>query len=189
MELEERAAIKALQRGDIRGLESLFRQYQLAAARTAFLVTGDRQLAEDVVMDAFLSVYEHINQFDDRRSFSPWFYRIVVNTARMALRTSRRTVSTDDRIHPGLSQQVSPLMSPADVVERQEQQRLVAALLGMLSPDQRATVVLRYYLDMDETAIAKTLGCARGTVKWRLHDARRRMRRTLSEGLAFATPV
>lgn len=188
MEDEERAAIAALRRGDMHGLELLFRRYQLSAVRTAFLITGDRHLAEDVVMDAFLSVHEHISQFDDRRSFSPWFYRIVVNNARMAMRKSRRTVSTGDTTVRDLAQQISPLMAPADVIERQEQQRLIAALLEMLSPDQRATVVLRYYLDMDESAIAKMLGCARGTVKWRLHAARQRMRRSLSAELALATP-
>ena len=58
MSSEESIAIRALQRGDIAGLGPLFAVYQLQAVRTAYLIVGERQIAEDVVADAFLTVYD-----------------------------------------------------------------------------------------------------------------------------------
>ena len=79
--MEEREAIARLNRGDIAGLETLVRQYQVQAVRTAYLITRDRALAEDIVQAAFLRVYERIGQFDTKRPFGPWFLRSVVNDA------------------------------------------------------------------------------------------------------------
>src|SRR5437763_12870512 len=92
----EQEAISALQRGDIKGLETLVGLYQLRGVRTAYAITGDRQVAEDVVADAFLSVYDHIEQFDERRPFAPWFYRIVANGALKAVRKSKRISQTEE---------------------------------------------------------------------------------------------
>src|SRR5438034_10080739 len=76
---DERRAIERLRGGDIGGLETLVRRYQLRATRAAYLVVRDRQLAEDIVCDAFLRCYERIQQFHADRHFAPWFLRAVVN--------------------------------------------------------------------------------------------------------------
>lgn len=61
---DERAAIRRLQQGDIRGLESLMLAGQVPAARVAYLITHDRDLAQDIVQSAFIRVYDRIGQFD-----------------------------------------------------------------------------------------------------------------------------
>jgi RNA polymerase sigma-70 factor (ECF subfamily) len=71
--MDERGAIERLQNGDVSGLELLVRRYQVRAVRTAYLVTRDQSLAEDVVQAAFVKAYERIGQFEARRSFGPWF--------------------------------------------------------------------------------------------------------------------
>ncbi len=73
--MDESRAIARLKRSDIAGLETLVRAYQLRAARTAYLIVRDRALAEDIVQSAFVRVFEHIDQFDARRPFGPWFLR------------------------------------------------------------------------------------------------------------------
>ncbi|MEO8609830.1 MAG: sigma factor [Chloroflexota bacterium] len=65
--MNENQAIKRLKRGDINGLETLVRQHQVRAVRTAYLITQDRALAEDVVQAAFVRAYQHIDQFDVSR--------------------------------------------------------------------------------------------------------------------------
>ncbi len=84
MALDERTAISQMQRGDIRGLDTLMRAYQVRALRAAHLITHDLPLAEDIVQSAFIRAYERIEQFDDTRPFGPWFLRSVVNSATTA---------------------------------------------------------------------------------------------------------
>ncbi len=62
MDEQERNALASLRCGDISGLEGLVRLYQARALRTAYLLTKNRQVAEDVVADAFLAVYHHIGE-------------------------------------------------------------------------------------------------------------------------------
>ena len=176
---QEREAIIALRGGNIRGLEALVRLHQLRALRTAYNITGDRQLAEDIVADAFLTVHDRIGQFDSRRPFEPWFYRIVVNGALKALRkTSRSPTVADEDTSIG---QADPALGPEMNVLLRETRLLLWDAVGSLPPKQRAVVVLRHYLDLDERTIAQTLGCPLGTVKWRLHAARSRLRRILEQ--------
>ena len=173
---EEERAVALLRQGEIQGLEALVRLHQVRAVRTAFGITGDRQTAEDVVADAFLTVYDRIGSYDRRRPFGPWFYRIVVNTALKAVERQRRVrplvPETETAAGPGLE----------ETVLRHEAHAEVRGALAGLSAEQRATVVLRYFLEMSEAEIAETLGCALGTVKWRLHAAKARMQRELEEG-------
>lgn len=175
-------AIADIKRGDIAGLERLVQLYQLPALRAAYAVTGDHQAAEDIVADAFLVVYDRIAQYDERRAFAPWFFRIVVNASlKVAQRTSRTTgwdsVAEGEQEH----WRHQPSSDPEEAAISHETRSVVGAAIRLLPPRQRAVLVLRYYLDMEEAAIATTLGCPLGTVKWRLHAARERLRRSLAD--------
>ena len=90
--MNEHQAIARLKRGDIDGLEPLMQLHQVRAVRTAFLITRDRALAEDVVQAAFVRVYERIAQFDSNRVFEPWLLRIVTNDAVKAATRRERFV-------------------------------------------------------------------------------------------------
>ncbi len=176
---QEHEAITILRGGDIRGLETLVQIYQLSAVRTAYAITANRHTAEDVVADAFLRVYDRIYQLDPSRPFAPWFYRIVVNGALKSLRSNKRTYSPNDLDLDWLDLP-SNSAGPEEEIATREMRLLLLSAIYTLPPHQRAAVVLRYYLDMDEATMARTLGCPLGTVKWRLHSARHRLRRTLT---------
>lgn len=176
---QDREAAVALQRGDESALEALVKRHQLRAIRTAFAITGDRHLAEDIVADAFLSAYQRINQYDPGRPFGPWFIRIVVNGALRAVTRRQRVQRWLDRV----SREEDRADPESQVLQHELRGRVVDAIRA-LPPKQRAVVVLRYYLDLDETAIARTVGSPRGTVKARLHLARERLRTALQEDLS-----
>jgi RNA polymerase sigma-70 factor (ECF subfamily) len=181
--MEEQEAIARLKRGDIGGLEALVRKYQVQAVRTAYLIIRDRALAEDIVQAAFLRAYERINQFDAGRPFGPWFLRSVANDAIKAAARRERRVSLE-AASEGEETSLADLLAdpgpgPDDLVEAAEIRRTVWAALGKLPPTQRAAIVLRYYLDLSEAEMADELACPPGTVKWRLHTARKRLRTLL----------
>ena len=91
--MQEHDAIMLLKQGDIRGLESLVKTYQVKALRAAYLIVRDHDMADDVVQDSFLRAYERINQFDPSYSFGPWFYRIVINIAKRTAVQHNRHIS------------------------------------------------------------------------------------------------
>lgn len=91
--IEDLQAIRRLKRGDISGLECLIARYQQKALRTAFLITHDEPLAEDVVQDAFVRFYQRANFFDETRPFEPYFLRSVVNAALNCLEREKRGTS------------------------------------------------------------------------------------------------
>lgn len=182
---EEREAIERLRRGDMQGLETLVHLHQLGAVRVAYAITHSRPLAEDAVAEAFLTAYERIGRFDASRPFRPWFYRIVVHGALKAARAAGRTDASEAALEL-LERQRDPAPGPEDSALRAETRETVAAGVRSLPPKQRAVLVLRYYLQMEEAEIARTLGCPVGTVKWRLHAARARLRRLFSGVSGFS---
>jgi RNA polymerase sigma-70 factor, ECF subfamily len=178
-------AIARMQHGDIRGLAALVEVYQLRAVRTAMLITRDPALAEDVVQASFLRCFEKIHQFDSSRPFAPWFMRSVVNAAVQASRKQQRSISLDNELsdESNFEAMLSDSSSePHHVLEAQEEGRMIRNALDKLSPEQRAAVVMRYYLDMSESEMSELLKTPAGTIKWRLHHARKRLKGLL-EGL------
>jgi RNA polymerase sigma-70 factor (ECF subfamily) len=180
--VDERQAIALLKQGQVAGLETLVQLYQLRALRAAYLVVGDRALAEDVVQSAFLRAYDRIGQFDTGRPFGPWFLRSVVNAAIKAGARQARLVGLDpgDEDDEDVSALASRLADQAPGPEEQaelgETRAQVWRALGRLSPAQRGAVVLRYYLDLSESEMAARLERSPGTIKWTLHAARERLR-------------
>ena len=166
-------AIAELKRGGMTGLASLVMLHQLKAIRTVYGILGDRAAAEDVVAEAFLKVVAGISRFDQARPFEPWFYRIVVNLAIDYRRKARRSETRPD---------VLPMQSaPSADLDARELRIDLAAEIQRLPRTERAVLVLRYYLDMDEDTMAAVLSCPVGTVKSRLHRARQRLRTSLSD--------
>jgi RNA polymerase sigma-70 factor (ECF subfamily) len=80
----------------VRGLEVLVRKYQLDAVRIANAITKDISLAEEIVQEAFLRVYQRIDQYDDARPFRSWFLRIIVNDALKAVTYQNRFIPLED---------------------------------------------------------------------------------------------
>jgi len=192
--MDEHEAIRRLKQHDLRGLESLVHDHQLEAVRVAMLVTRERALAEDVVQNSFVRVCEKIEQFDARRPFRPWFLRIVTNAALKAVTRGRREISYEMLAAEAIGAGARLLAAddPQEQAERSERASVLRAAVDGLSPEQRAAIVLHYYLGFKESEIAGQVGRPLGTVKRRLHDARLRLRALLTRSLGHeprAEPV
>lgn len=178
----EKAAVARLKSGDIRGLAALVEAHQVKAARAAYLIVRDAALAQDIVQAAFLRFYERIGTYDSTRPFAPYFMRMVVNDALAALRKRARSTSLDapdGEINLG-DILPDPALIPDGEIEAAELRGAVEAALDKLSPKQRAAVVLRYYLGLSEADMAASLDVPPGTVKWRLHAAKKQLRTLLN---------
>jgi RNA polymerase sigma-70 factor (ECF subfamily) len=130
------------------------------------------------VQSAFLRVFERIEQFEVGRPFEPWFIRIIINDALM-LEKRKRNVPFDLAFESEQLPIASQEPAVDDMLIANETTEAIWEAIGRLSARQRAVIVMRYYLGMDEDEMATELDCAPGTVKSRLHAARQRLRELL----------
>jgi len=181
--MEELEAITLIKSGNLCGLEMLVGQYYFQAVRASYLIVQDRYQAEDIVQSAFLHAFEKISQLSSDR-FGPWFLRIVVNASLKIANRQKKKISLDD-VDEGDSHffkawLVDQQPLPEDLVETEELYRGVWQALRQLTANQRAVIVLKYYLEMSEDEITRELNTPKSTIKWRLFTARERLRDLLT---------
>lgn len=181
--MDEFTAVELLKHGELDGLEWLVNQYHRRAFQIAFLITQDGDLADDVVQEAFISLLHTMRRFDESRPFSPWFFKCVSNAAVQAAQKTSRQVSLDYLPGEGdlFARLTDGLPAVEDEVESAELKEKLAQLMLQLDPRQRAVLVQRYYLDMSEAEMAEEHEIPRGTVKWLLSEARRKLRFLLKQ--------
>ncbi len=180
--MDENEAIRRFLKRDASGLTWLVKTYQRKALRTAFLITHNQQLAEDVVQAAFIRIWENSRTYDPSRPFAPWFMQTLVHMAiRMAERDARQGLSNrekqaelDDRDFIDLI--ADPAPGPDLQIEQAELEERVWTALQQLSVRQRAAVVMRYYLEMSEKEMSREMKVPPGTIKSSLNAAREKLR-------------
>lgn len=174
--MDDQIAISRLKQGDLTGLAPLVNRYQVQAVRAAYMILFDRALAEDVAQAAFVKVAERIQQFDGQRPFGPWFFKIVVNDALKAAGKQKRNITLDEPVMQLSQWLVDPGPPPEKLVEQAEIRRHILSAIQSLPPEQRAVIVMRYYLDMSEADMSARMDRPLSTIKWWLRDARKRLR-------------
>lgn len=185
-------AIDSLNLGDLTGLNVLIERYQLRAVRSAYLIVRERSLAEDIVQEAFVQLVRKIHKFDKNRPFAPWFLRCVINDALKATKRQKRWVSLDEAESVQSVELFATLTdlqpNPEEQAINAETYREVWQALERLTLEQRAVIVLKYYLGCSEVEMSATLQRPAGTVKWLLHAARKRLQSLLVSIAPSALP-
>jgi len=178
--MEDQIAISRLKQGDLNGLEILVNRYQARAVHAAYLIVVDRPLAEDIVQTAFIKVAKSIHQFDDKRPFPPWFFRIVVNDALKLAKKQKRSVSLEEQLDEPtvrLAKWLSdPNPDPEAWVEQMETRQIILKAIQSLPPEQRSVIVMRYFLDMSMAEMSEKTERPLSTIKWWLRVAHKRLR-------------
>ena len=154
--------------GGTDGLESWLEEGYLRSFRTACLILGNRSDAEEAVQDAFLRAWRFRASLATGAAVKPWLYRVVVNTCYSKLRQEiphRDRRSGDENLVDLSSMDAGP--------SRIDLSHDVVRALQDLPLHLRVVIVLRYYADCSEREIATAIGRRPGTVKSRLHEARR----------------
>lgn len=137
-------------------LGELYARYAPEAARLAYLLTGDRHTAEDLMQEAFVRVFGRFRDLREPASFERYLRRTLVNLTNSRFRRLRteRAYLERRRVEP-------PPPSIPDLAARDE----MWGALQQLPPRQRAAIVLRFYEDLSEAQTADVLRCPVGTVK------------------------
>jgi RNA polymerase sigma-70 factor (sigma-E family) len=143
---------------DTGGLEELYERHAPAAGRLAYLLTGDRALAEDLVQEAFVRVVGRFGHLRVPDAFESYLRKTIVNLHTSLLRRRRL-----ERAYLARERSSAPPTEPAapDLGVREE----LWDALRRLPARQRAAIVLRYYEDLSEHDAAVVLGCSVPAVK------------------------
>jgi RNA polymerase sigma factor (sigma-70 family) len=166
--LAEDELIAQARRGDAAAYAGLVRRHQEVAFRTAMLITGHAQDAEEAAQDGFVKAWRALPRFREGEPLRPWLLTIVANEARNRRRAAGR------REHLAL-RAAAQLPAAGETAPAHDRDALAAAL-GRLREEDRVVIGCRYLLDLSEAETAAALGVARGTVKSRLSRALARLR-------------
>jgi RNA polymerase sigma factor (sigma-70 family) len=169
--------IERIKRGDQDAFRALIDEYARLAWRTAWVLLRDRDLAEDALQDAWLNVWRGLPKFRAHHALRPWLLTIVANSCRSVLRRQMRSAPLDEAREDARegSEDVA-----ATYLQR-EQDAAVRQALAHLPPEQRATVELRFFAELDLAEIATLTQVPLGTVKSRLRRALEALRGRLSD--------
>ncbi len=163
--------------GESDAFEELVLRHENAVMNTAKRITGNRFTAEDASQDAFVSAWMRLDSLRDRSKFKPWVCAIARNCA-MVLVTRYRSAVPDISLHLVENEEMSDNPDPElSALISSETDRELHAMVDALSEKLRETIRLHYFEGYSVNEIAERLSVPAGTVKWRLAQGRKQLRK------------
>ena len=184
-ELVERA--KA---GESAAFDDLVRRYRERIVALALHLTRSESDADDIAQEVFLNAYRALPRFAGKSEFFTWVYRMAVNRSLTARRDRKRRGETpmdDPRVERAVT-----IDAGGDPIRAAELRRTYARLLSALDrlpSEMRTTVVLVALQGFSHGEAAVVQDCSPGTIAWRMHTARKQLRRALKRGEESARPL
>lgn len=173
---EELRLIELAQTGDHDAASALIRAHQQSLFAYLLRMSGNPELSEDVVQDAFVRVLQNLHRFDPRFRFSTWLFTIAKRLYVNACQKMKPVYDTDI-VGSRRGRDADP-STPTLLRERNSQARdAIGRALSQLSGDQREIILLFHQQEWPITRIAEFMGMPEGTVKSHLHRGRRKMRK------------
>lgn len=171
--------VSRIREGDSEALVALYDRYKKRLFRTALAITDDQGAAEEILQDCFLKAYRSLSRVDCSAPLGPWLHRIVVNLSyNWVVKRRPWFVSVEEMIDRLVA---APQLSPEHAYERKELHRRLHEAIKSLNIRHRLVVILFYLHGFSLTEIAYILECPVGTVKSRLHHARKILKGKLAE--------
>ncbi len=185
MERTEALLIDHLREGDETALAPLVDKYKRMVHRLALQITKNHEDANDVMQETFIKVYQSIHTFRQEAAFETWVYRIAVNEAlnfvkrRERRRESPLSTTEESEYDPSVLHKVEMANDPQINAEKTELRHWVTKAVNSLSLKHRTVVILHELEGLTHAEIASILNCSEGTVRSRLHYARKQLRTLL----------
>lgn len=157
-------------RGDRSAFARLVEAHYDTAYRVAYRMTGTVEDAEDIAQDVCLGLPDRLHSFGGRAKFSTWLYRVVVNAARDHFR--RRKSHQSLQTHYAMFRE----MDEADTADTHARRAALGDAILRLPADLKETAVLVLGEELNHAEAGAALGCAEGTVSWRMGEIRKRLK-------------
>jgi len=176
--------VAAAKSGDHPAFVELWTRHSKTAFNMVYRITRNQDDAEDVVQDAWMKAYVHLNTFDGRSKFSTWLTRIAINSALMILRRKRARPETSMEITDGETWQHWEIADQTKNIEelyaRHERVERLRQAIRRLQPTLRNVVEIHQSNDRSVKEIADLAGISVAATKARLFRARKILRKALT---------
>lgn len=173
----DKGLVLRLQEGDLEALGVLYDRYRHLVFRTALSITNDPEAAADLLQDVFLRLFRFAHRIDPDRPLQPWLYRMTANLSYTWIKRNKQGLRLVQEVAEILCRDRKP--GPQILAEADEQWQQVREAVAALPIQQRIVVVLYYVNDLPMNEIAEILEIPIGTVKSRLHYARKELKKKL----------
>lgn len=164
--------------GDRNAFDKLAERWHGKLYAHACRLTGDQELARDVVQEGWSDIARGLSRLNDTAAFPAWAYRIVTRRAADTIRSTQRT----RRLAEAYAAEPKAQSEGSEAIETHTDGMPLRKAMAALPSEQRAAVALFYREDFSVAEIAAALGVPAGTVKTRLMHARRKLRASLEGG-------
>lgn len=179
-ELDDTNAVARAKSGDIEAFEYLVKRYRNEVFALSYHFLRNREQAWDVAQEVFIKAYNALAQFRGDASFKTWLMRITANQCKDFLKKRRlETVSFDDGRLAEHAQ--SHLLAPDRSLEATEIGEAIQKAIGKLSHKHKTAFILREFEGLSYEEMAQVMECSMGTVMSRLHHARKRLQKSLTQ--------
>jgi RNA polymerase sigma factor (sigma-70 family) len=160
----------------------IYEMFQKRVYQTAYYITKDVHLAQDITQETFIKALRNIHRLTDKEKVGAWLFTIATRTAIDVLRKQNKySISFDEAIIEGEAYHSQAASTVEFEVERLLEKEELWSHIEKLSPDYRAVIVLKYIHDFKDEEIAETLDCSVGTIKSRLHRAKKKLYTLMDE--------
>ena len=174
----EQLPVAQARAGDTAAWDALFRRYQLPLYVYIFELVRDEQTSLDIVQETFINAARHLGSLRDDARFGSWLFGIAHQKCIQRWRKQAREEMLRDEFANAPAEFES---APDDLLIREEEEAEFMKLLNELPPPQRSVLLLHFVEDFSLEEIAGVTGVSLGTVKSRLHYAKKALRRLLEE--------
>ncbi len=182
--LDDRELMQNAKDGDSQAFGELIRRHQKRIYRVALHMLREVAEAEDVTQDTFVRAHAALSRFDGRSQPYTWFYRIAVNLALNRIRSKKRSRNSTPADDPRLDSILidhRPEAAPEKATAESQMARALCDAIDTLSETLRTTLILVAIDGLPHGEVATILGCPEGTVAWRVHEARKKIRAFLQQ--------
>jgi RNA polymerase sigma-70 factor, ECF subfamily len=173
--------VQDARRGDPDAWNALFRRYQLPLYSFVYEWVRNEQAALDVVQETFINAVRHIHRLDADGKFGSWLFSIAHQKCVQQWRQSVRRPEMSELADSDDDGAFREEDNPADLLMRQEQEESFMKLLAQLPLPQRSALILHFLEDFSLEEIASITCTQLGTVKSRLHYAKKALRKLIQE--------
>ena len=180
--------IRKWKEGDEDAFSAMYERYRQTAMRTAWLLCHNLADSEDIVQETFVQCYFHIQELKDESRFRPWMLKCLVRTGWKLMKKQKKEMPEEQmELHLERERYLESTYSgktsgePLEEAIAREFSGELTKAVRRLSEKHRLVIVLYYYDELSVHEIAKITGCLEGTVKSRLHFARRQLKKMLSD--------
>jgi RNA polymerase sigma-70 factor (ECF subfamily) len=175
--------VQEAKNGSENAQQELYRAYAQPVYFLALKLLKNKEDAEDIMQEVFLTAFQKLPELEDGVAFPHWLNRITANKATDYLRKRKEPLDVDISELEGVADfpEEDPLLIPEQYVDNAETSRIIIEVIDSLPLPQRAVIYYYYFEGLTISQIAETLACAEGTVKSRLAVARAKIREALEK--------